>query len=189
MSDRKSAGRQGNCLMLACAIWVLLTGGCERAVTSSPSQVQAAPADSPKPVPGEPPKSSAQAPLLLEDEPAGEASGGSVADNSRCFVCHLNYMEEEIAATHAKANLSCVTCHGPSDAHIADESWGSGGNGTAPDRMYPKDQINAACMACHPKEKIDTPQHQAILADAGGQKVCTDCHGKHRLPQRRCRWK
>jgi len=155
-------------------------------VTSSQAQTPVARADvagaSPQPV-------EAAAPLLLEDEPAGEAPNESAADNSRCFVCHINYAGEEIAADHAGRGVGCAACHGPSDAHIADESWASGGNGTAPDRMYTRDKINAACMTCHPREKIDTPQHVAVLADAGGQKVCTDCHGNHRLPQRRCKWK
>ena len=127
--------------------------------------------------------------LLLEDEPEAGTDGGSAADNSRCFVCHVNYLQEKIAATHARANIGCASCHGPSDAHIADESWASGGNGTAPDIMYPRDKINPSCMACHPKEKIDTPQHKAVLAGTPEQKVCTDCHGNHRLPHRRCKWK
>ena len=189
MSDRRPVGRRGNGLVLACTIWMILTGGCERVATTWPSQVKPVQADRPEPVAIEPPKPAEQAPLLLEDEPTAEASSGPVADNSRCFVCHVNYMEEEIAVAHAKANGGCAACHGPSDAHIADESWGSGGNGTAPDRMYVRDKINPSCMACHPKNKIDTPQHQAVLMDVGGQKVCTDCHGNHRLPQRRCKWK
>ena len=96
---------------------------------------------------------------------------GPVADNSRCFVCHVNYMQEKLAVTHAKANIGCAHCHGASDAHIADESWASGGNGTAPDIMYPRDKINSSCMHCHPKDRIDTPQHQAVLADTGGKSI------------------
>jgi hypothetical protein len=163
---------------------MILAGSCERATTTPPPQAQAVPQDPPEPL-----TRAAPAPLLLEDESAGGASDSPGADNSRCFVCHVNYMQEELATTHAKANISCATCHGPSDAHIADESWGSGGNGTAPDRMFPRDKINAGCMACHPKDKIDTPQHVAVLADTESKKVCTDCHGSHRLPQRRCKWK
>jgi hypothetical protein len=189
MSDRTVVGGGCSRLVLACTIGVLLTGGCERTATTSPSHVQTVPADPPGPVAGAPSEPPAQAPLLLEEETAEEAPSESAADNSRCFVCHVNYLEEEIAVHHAQAGVSCATCHGPSDAHIADESWASGGNGTAPDRMYTRDKINAACMACHPKAKIDTPQHMAVLADVGGQQVCTDCHGKHRLPQRRCKWK
>jgi len=127
--------------------------------------------------------------LLLEDDSASIASGRPVADNSRCFVCHANYLDEKIAVTHAKANIGCARCHGESDAHIADESWGSGGNGTAPDTMYPKAKINPSCMQCHPKDKIDTPQHEPVFATATENKVCTDCHGNHRLNVRRCTWK
>ncbi len=141
-----------------------------------------------KPAASEPAKPATEAPLLLEDEPDSGMPSESAADNSRCFVCHMNYMQEELAVKHAQAGIGCAQCHGPSDAHIADESWATGGNGTPPDLMYPRDKINASCLACHPKDKIDTPQHQAILADPA-LKVCTDCHGKHRLPQRRCKWK
>jgi hypothetical protein len=170
-------------------ISMILAGGCERATTTPQPQVQTVAADRTQPASNEPPKPAAPAPLLLEDEPAGGVSDGPAADNSRCFVCHINYMTEEVATIHAKVNISCATCHGPSDAHIADESWASGGNGTAPDRMYTREKINGACMTCHPKDKIDTPQHVAVLADTEAKKVCTDCHGNHRLPQRRCKWK
>jgi hypothetical protein len=98
-------------------------------------------------------------------------------------------MQEKLAVTHAQANVGCVRCHGASDVHIADESWASGGNGTAPDIMYPRDKINPSCMHCHARTKIDMPHHQAVLADREGKQVCTDCHGSHRLPQRRCKWK
>jgi hypothetical protein len=219
MSDPRPADGRWNCLVLAGAVLTILAGGCERIVTTTPSHVPTAPEDRPAPVvtestqptepvplaleqgPAQPLESapllleddSAQPaespPLLLEDGPASDGSSGPAADNSRCFVCHVNYMQEEIAVTHANAGLGCAHCHGASDAHIADESWASGGNGTAPDRMYTRDQINTACMACHPKEKIDVPQHTAVLTALDGPQVCTDCHGSHRLPQRRCKWK
>ena len=127
-------------------------------------------------------------PLLLDDEPE-EESADSGADNSRCHVCHINYAQEKIAVTHAKIGMGCATCHGESDEHIADESWASGGNGTAPDKMFPRDTINPSCMKCHTKEKIDEPQHAPVFAEGGDKKVCTDCHGEHRLPVRRCKWK
>jgi len=127
--------------------------------------------------------------LLLEDDPPAASSNGPVADNTRCFVCHANYMEEKIAVTHARANIGCARCHGESDAHIADESWGSGGNGTAPDIMYPKDKIVSSCMTCHPKDEINILAHEPVFVDSAEKKVCTDCHGKHRLRVRRCTWK
>jgi hypothetical protein len=184
MSDRQSARPPVCWLILAGTIGLLLLDGCERAATTSQSQTLTTQAN----IISEPPKSAAPL-LLLEDDPADGTASGSAADNSRCFVCHVNYMQEEIAVTHAQANLGCAHCHGASDAHIDDESWASGGNGTAPEIMYPKEKINPACLTCHTREKIDTPQHETVLADTEGKKVCTDCHGNHRLPQRRCRWK
>ena len=128
-------------------------------------------------------------PLLLDDETEALSSDESGADNSRCFVCHINYMQEDIAVTHARANIGCAQCHGESDEHIADESWASGGNGTAPDIMYPRPKINPFCMGCHPKDKIDTPQHQPLFIAGDALMVCTDCHGEHRLTNRKCKWK
>ncbi len=128
-------------------------------------------------------------PLLLEDEPDEDSSTESMADNSRCFVCHINYMEEDIAVTHARVNIGCANCHGESDEHIADESWASGGNGTPPGIMYPRAKINPFCMGCHPRDKIDTEQHKPLFAGTIKEKYCTDCHGNHRLVNRKCKWK
>jgi len=130
-------------------------------------------------------------PLLLLDDDEEEfvSPTGPVADNSRCFVCHVNYMQEDIAVIHARANISCADCHGDCDAHIADESWAWGGNGTPPGIMYPLAKINLFCMGCHPRDKIDTEQHKPLLAGTGEEKHCTDCHGNHRLAHRKCKWK
>ncbi len=127
--------------------------------------------------------------LLLDDETETLSSDEPMADNSRCFVCHINYMQEDIAVTHARHGMGCATCHGESDEHIADESWASGGNGTAPEIMYPRPKINPFCMGCHTKEKIDTEQHKPLFAAGATQMVCTDCHGDHRLTNRKCKWK
>ena len=137
-----------------------------------------------------------EAPLLLDDEPlllldddeGSEQSDGPQADNSRCFVCHINYVEEDIAVVHARANIGCAGCHGESDEHIADESWASGGNGTAPDTMFPKPEINLFCMGCHTKDKLGVVPHRPLFMNME-KMVCTDCHGQHRLAVRKCKWK
>jgi hypothetical protein len=126
--------------------------------------------------------------LLLDDEPDENLSSESIADNSRCFVCHINYMQEDIAVTHARQGMGCANCHGESDEHIADESWASGGNGTAPDIMFTRDQINPFCMDCHAKDKINTEQHKSLFENIN-ETFCTDCHGDHRLTERKCKWK
>lgn len=119
------------------------------------------------------------APLLLEDEAAGPA-----ADNSRCHVCHINYFDEALAVTHARANISCEQCHGASDAHCSDED-----NITPPDIMYPAEKIKPFCMGCHTKEKIDIAVHKSVLAETDPKEgLCTNCHGEHRLGYRTRKW-
>jgi len=127
--------------------------------------------------------------LLLDDPPRADEPNGPIADNSRCFVCHINYMQEDIAVAHARRHIGCAHCHGESDEHIADESWASGGGGTAPDKMYTRQMINPFCLTCHSKEKLSEEPHKILFADSGDKKYCTDCHGDHRLKDRKCKWK
>lgn len=169
-------------LMLIAAAATFAWLGCEPKSTKQHPQTKQGPTTN-------------QKPLLLEDEPLmlgadadNDSAKGPTADNSRCHVCHINYVQEDIAVVHARANIGCNKCHGDSDAHIADESWASGGNGTAPDIMYPQPKINPTCMGCHRREKIETVEHKPLFA-ATADKVCTDCHGNHRLVERRCKWK
>jgi len=162
--------------MLALGAAAIALATCERRETGR------RPGDSPP---------AGEEPLLLLDDGGKESHPptGPVADNSRCFVCHLNYAMESLAVDHAKADIGCAKCHGPSDAHIADESWSWGENGTAPDIMYPRPKINPFCLGCHPQDKIDAEQHKALFAGTSEKKYCTDCHGSHRLSERKCKWK
>ena len=137
--------------------------------------------------------------LLLDDEPPlllGDGGKemteptGPVADNSRCHHCHLNYIDEDVAVVHAEANIGCDDCHGNCDEHIADESWADGGNGTPPEIMYTRQQVNPCCLECHPKDELGKPDHDSFLAGTAKEKYCTDCHGDHRLTtERKCIWK
>jgi hypothetical protein len=111
------------------------------------------------------------------------------ADNSACFVCHANYEDESMAATHAKEGTGCVDCHGQSSAHRNDEA-----NVTPPDILYPARKIDAACRKCH--EDHNAPATKVIARwqercpgkTSAGSIVCTDCHGEHRLKNRTVRW-
>ena len=129
------------------------------------------------------------APLLLEelDEYAETrpAPKGPVADNSRCFVCHLNYDGEYLATVHQRGNISCERCHGASDAHCSDED-----NITPPDVMFPKDKINVSCAECHKEEDVKKlKDHQKFFAGTAKEKYCNGCHGSsHRLKVRTRRW-
>jgi hypothetical protein len=125
--------------------------------------------------------------LLLDDDEESKRPGEAMADNSRCHVCHASMVKEELAVSHARAMIGCPKCHGASDAHIDDESWTWGGKGTPPDKMYLRANVNAFCVTCH-----DMSKSEVVKCPYPGlreKKVCTDCHGKHRLAQRKCKWK
>jgi hypothetical protein len=140
--------------------WVFCFAGCESADQSSAS----------------PPKAAVKAVAI--------SRSAEPADNSRCHVCHINYYDEKIATIHMKKGISCESCHGKSDAHCGDEN-----NITAPDRMFPAEAVNPTCMQCHTADKIPSGKHKAFFAGKlPDKKVCTDCHGKHKLPFRNRKW-
>ena len=133
-------------------------------------------------------KSPAKKPLLLlDDDEKTEPASGPMADNSRCFVCHANFQKEVLVVTHAKAQIGCSKCHGACDAHIDDESWTSGGKGTAPDKMYVRSKVIPFCVTCHDMSASAAPA--CLFPQMKEKKVCTDCHGKHHLAKRKCKWK
>lgn len=94
-----------------------------------------------------------------------------------------------IRVTHAKAEIGCAKCHGASDRHIDDESWTWGGKGTPPDKMVPRQEVNSFCVTCHDMSKSEAGQHDCPYPAMNPKKTCTDCHGKHRLANRKCKWK
>ena len=172
-----------------CLVLTFVGTGCDQSTTAKTnSQTRPTTAAAVVPQPVKPSAKTDAAPLLLDDEPVAVRVEGQ-ADNSRCQVCHLNLVAEELVVKHAKVNIGCAKCHGACDAHIADESWGSGGNGTAPDKMYPPAKINPMCLECHPREKLDYKLHRTFLEGVSEEKFCINCHGKHKIPTRRCKWK
>jgi hypothetical protein len=130
----------------------------------------------------------AEEPLLLLDNGSAAEKlsepAGPVADNSRCHVCHINYEDEALTFVHARADIGCEQCHGPSDAHCSDED-----NITPPDIMYPAAEIGPFCMGCHTRDEIKIAVHNSIWADIDTQQgSCTACHGEHRLSHRTRMW-
>ena len=188
-------------IILMIAVAIFIGAGCERTRSGAKTSTEA---KAPAAIPAVHQASSAnqassaktasepkkEAPLLLDEEPESKIADANAADNSRCQVCHINFMKEELTMVHAKAGIGCAKCHGVSDAHIADESWASGGNGTAPDIMYPRLKINPFCIECHTREKIgEVEMHKDLFDGSGGDKTCVDCHGKHLMAKRKCKWK
>ncbi len=169
-------------------VLIFVGAGCDQSTTAKTNSQTRPTTVAVSAQPAKPPAKTDAAPLLLDDEPVAAKVEGQ-ADNSRCQVCHLNLVTEELVVKHAKVNIGCARCHGACDAHIADESWGSGGNGTAPDKMYPAQKINLMCMECHPREKLDYKLHRTFLEGVSDEKFCVNCHGKHKIPTRRCKWK
>jgi len=117
------------------------------------------------------------------DPPSNEPT--EMADNSYCYVCHLNYQQDELTMKHESRGIGCENCHGTSEQHSADED-----GLIPPDVMFPKDKINSYCLTCHPEGSIDhISSHKSVLANSANAKaVCTDCHGQHRLGVRTRIW-
>ena len=109
------------------------------------------------------------------------------ADNSFCYVCHLNFDGEEFVASHRAAGIGCVKCHGESLDHADDED-----HIASPETMYTKEAVNASCATadCHPDAKMeDVVSHGPLFAGADTKrKHCTDCHGNHRIEKRHRKW-
>ena len=122
----------------------------------------------------------------VTSDPVEQSNGDNLrADNSFCYVCHLNYDGESLTADHEQAGIGCAKCHGRSYDHCGDEN-----NITPPEIMYPAEKINPFCMGCHPKDDINTERHRDLLAGKDPKyKTCTDCHGDHRLVRRQVKWK
>jgi hypothetical protein len=143
--------------------------------------------------PGLPPlKIDRGVPLLLEEPKRNESENPAdriVADNEACYVCHGNYRDEPMALWHARVNVGCVKCHGPSLAHRDDED-----NTTPPDIMFPTDKVESACKACHdshdvaPRKVLARWKERCPAKTNPDDVVCTDCHGQHHLENRTVRW-
>ena len=126
---------------------------------------------------------------------AGGASAGSSSpprgreiDNSRCHVCHGNFVDEPLAVNHAKQGVGCERCHGPCDDHCSDEA-----NITPPSILYAKNKVDKSCKECHPDpmERIVADARYCLfvpLTDEEKKKICSDCHGAHRMNLRTVFW-
>ena len=125
------------------------------------------------------------APAVTTSEDEATEEEPEWADNSYCYVCHLNYDGEELTQNHEIAGVGCETCHGVSEQHSADED-----GITPPEKMFAKDKIRPFCTTCHAKADIDyVDEHKPLFDQASGDKhVCTDCHGNHSMAVRTRIW-
>jgi len=106
----------------------------------------------------------------------------SPADNSFCYVCHVDFSAEELTVTHVRVSIGCDRCHGPSDDHMANEE-----NIIPPDIMYERDKVNSLCSICH-GGSLPSNHAEVKLVAPESSEICTECHGTHRVKDRRRRW-
>ena len=110
-------------------------------------------------------------------------------DNFACYVCHGNYDGEELVVEHGMEKIGCIDCHGESLDHRNDED-----NITPPGKMYPLEEVDKMCGACHHKHNVSAREvierwQQRCPEKTNPKKiVCTDCHFQHRLQRRTVRW-
>ena len=98
------------------------------------------------------------------------AEAGPVAANpfGGCDMCHVDVADDVVGTRHQAKGVGCVKCHGRSVAHVRDEN-----NEVKPDRIFPRNRIDAFCNTCHKCSRSDAAKPI--------RKVCTDCHGTHRV--------
>jgi sugar phosphate isomerase/epimerase len=129
------------------------------------------------------------APPEASGRPAAANAAKLAANNSACYVCHVNYQDEPLVRWHAQAGVGCADCHGESREHAADEN-----NTTPPSIIFAPSKIDPACGECHSTH--DAPARAVIARwqercagkTQASDVVCTDCHGEHRLKLRTIIW-
>jgi hypothetical protein len=117
--------------------------------------------------------------------------------DSACFVCHANFEGEKLAKKHADSKADklareedeehlrpakdrpkkagCAGCHGTCFDHRSDED-----NVTAPDVMYTRGEVKAACLQCHVTHKTERKRKDGE-GPPPPNATCTDCHGHHKV--------
>jgi hypothetical protein len=186
----------------AMAVWVLCmivveSADAQRDDTPTPPAPQVSPAVAPAPEAPAPPdvKESMlaepdQATLdvwrkLIEEWKAIDPR--ETADNTFCYVCHLNYENEKLTTIHEAEGVGCETCHGMSGQHSQDED-----SLVPPDVMFARGKVAAYCGQCHEKRDLldgDESHEQFFDGKLAADQTCTNCHDmKHTLAVRTRRW-
>ena len=124
-------------------------------------------------------------PLFNEKEPV-LFDVSDEEDNSACMVCHADFAFEEISSIHLEAGCTCMTCHGDSDEHRADE-YGY----IRPDVIWGHGEQAAFCQQCHPKHKNPSKVEEFRKENfskrlengrwVNERSTCMDCHGNHAI--------
>jgi hypothetical protein len=105
--------------------------------------------------------------------PAAYEETNPLGRNAACYVCHMQFVREELSKVHLRAEVTCVHCHGISAGHANDENIGA----TPPDIVFSRAEVDAMCLECHSLHAIS----DEAAAGRPPSPVCTDCHGTHRI--------
>lgn len=92
------------------------------------------------------------------------ATASAKAVDATCLGCHAGAHPNFLRSPHAKANVSCISCH---TVHQA-----------VPDTVLLKAKQPALCFQCHTdiKPAFDMPFHHRVNE---GLVKCSDCHDPH----------
>jgi DmsE family decaheme c-type cytochrome len=92
------------------------------------------------------------------------ATATAKAVDATCLGCHAGAHPSFLRSAHAKANVSCVSCH---TVHQA-----------APETVLLRAKQPALCFQCHTdiKPAFDMPFHHRVNE---GLVTCSDCHDPH----------
>lgn len=135
-----------------------------------------------------PPKGNAAKPIAKPSVSSTKPATKAAADNSICFVCHLELQKEQLTVSHQAENIGCVRCHGSSADHMHDEMLM-----TKPDQLFGRQEVDAMCGKCHEEpHKEKAKEVKAFLDQWRGKdrpngrvvsdrSICTDCHGTHNI--------
>jgi predicted CXXCH cytochrome family protein len=107
------------------------------------------------------------------------APAGQYAGEATCALCHAavatkfaSNPHSELALLHNGKGVTCESCHGPGQAHVA-----SGGDPTKIrqlDRLSAK-QLDATCLSCHASAHPNFLRSDHAKADVS----CSSCHSIH----------
>ncbi len=154
------------------------TAGAPNPSAEEPAGSQEETEASPRPGAAPPPEGPSEATPATAKE--GETQAGAkfpeypLQDNplAGCPLCHVDVEDELVGTLHFEEKVGCITCHGPSEGHLADEN-----NEVKPDEMFARADVDRLCERCHEcfRPKPEKPE----LTEEGQRKVCIDCHGPH----------
>ncbi len=103
----------------------------------------------------------------------------AIEQNADCCMCHQPFLAETFSVRHAKHDIACAGCHGPSRAHSTDETFR-----VPPDVTFKPGDVDPYCLTCHARHPLK-PDASAGISDTEHPPRCTVCHApQHRIARK-----